>query len=532
MHTKLVLSVVAIALCALWAYASWDSAQQERFFSAALAEVGVPLESAKTLAEKRVLYAQTLAHNNPLLALPGTDTKRLADNAAHLAALEEHFIEANASSSNVALLRALYPTDFLTKLATLEDARRRFVVSGNANDLAAYESAASAAFSAYQQDAQAFARAFVRAVPAQSARFATDGDIVSRADILASVDTLVAATRDTQVRFAARVRCTNGDISRCIAGDLHMPTIAAVPERTVTTLELAQARTVRNINAQAHEDILTLNGPMYLLPSTTCVANIPGAPLFAFFTPLKDKSYSGPFPIYVGDIRFNDTNTARGGPQFKAFSNALKQRVDYILDSPMVHYSCTSLAHDSGALFAMQATYEFAQSHTLSAYATTTLHTQALRALERPNISIVSQHMVEMYLDTARTLSLPSDLATEMHDLVLAYVFKSQQFNANVGAILNDEESNLTLVRLGWPISVDVPYVFFIRNSVQMLLLADNQSAVGVLPKLFPPNTLPKEKEPFVYYSQLPNTPATHKQLVEDIRFFYMIHIDPHLTGL
>jgi hypothetical protein len=65
-----------------------------------------------------------------------------------------------------------------------------------------------------------------------------------------------------------------------------------------------------------------------------------------------------------------------------------------------------------------------------------------------------------------------------------------------------------------------------------MLLIADNPSAVGVLPKLFPSNTIPAEEEPFVYYSQLPHDKNSIAQLVRDIHFFYIIHIDPHLTGL
>lgn len=532
MYIKLFVGVVAaVLLCALYVLMSSREAHQERFFTQALTSAGVTLNGQETLATLRTIYARTLAERNPLMALPGTDLDRLDSNVRALSTLEENFIEVNASSSNVALLRSLYPTDFLADLTMVERARRAFVRSRTAADQAAYEAAATVTFTSYQQDAETFKRAFAQAVPETGARFATDGNIISRADILDSVDTLLRAMKSTEARFAARTRCTRGIIGACVASDLVAPTIPITPERSLRASDLSQARSIRAIQAAAHQDALIVQGPMYLLPSSACVANIPGAPLFAFYTQLATSSYSGLFPMYIGNIRFNQTDTARSGPGFEAFGTALREHVTYTLDSPMVHYSCLQMAHDSGKLFAMRAAYELAQSHTLSTYATSTTAIAALRALEQAE-EVVSQSTVEAYLNAAHKLTLPADLATRIHDLSLAYMFTSERFDANVGEILNDEESNLALVRLGWPISVGVPYAFFIRSSIQTLLLADNPSAVGALPKLFPSNTLSPEEEPFVYYSELPHDQNSIAELVRDIHFFYTIHIDPSLTGL
>jgi len=532
MYTKfLVGAVMVVVLFALFALMASRETRQSDFFTQTLISTGVTLNGQETLGALRTIYARTLAERNPLMALPGTDLDRLDSNVSALSALEEHFIEVNASSSDAALLRSLYPTDFLAALSTVERARRAFVRSGSAADQAVYEAAAAAAFASYRQDARAFKRAFAQAVPETNARFATDGNIISRVDILDSMDTLLRAVTSTEARFAARTRCTRGTIGACVASELVAPTIPITPEYSVSATELSQARAVRTLQATAHQDASVAQGPMYLLQSSECVANIPGAPLFVFYTQLATSSYSGLFPMYVGNIRFNETDATRGGPGFKAFSIALKERVTYILDSPMVHYSCIQMAHDSGKLFAMRAAYELAQAHTLSAYATSTKEKRTLQALERAG-EVVSQSMVEAYLDAARRLPLPAALAARLHDLSLAYVFTSERFDANLGEILNDEESNLALVGLGWPISVDVPYAFFIRSSIQMLLLADNSSAVGALPRLFPPNTLAPEDEPFVYYSQLPHDQNSIAKLVRDINFFYSIHIDPSLTGL
>src|SRR6185437_9249302 len=133
------------------------------------------------------------------------------------------------------------------------------------------------------------------------------------------------------------------------------------------------------------------------------------------------------------------------------------------------------------------------------------------------------------------TLVLPKAGRDSLRELTLAYLNNSDRFDANVGELLGDEESNAALVRLNWPVAMDVPYLFFVRSSFSMLLLGDNQSAMGTgldknwggNQKLFPPNTIEPSKEPFVYYSGLAHTPAMLNTLIHDIYFFYIIHADP-----
>ncbi|HEV8666645.1 MAG TPA: hypothetical protein VN665_02230, partial [Candidatus Paceibacterota bacterium] len=293
------------------------------------------------------------------------------------------------------------------------------------------------------------------------------------------------------------------------------------PPTAITAKQLSQAQNARALYAEAHDQPAINEGPMLLLPSTECAPNMAGgAPLFSFYTPAMSSTT---FPVYVGNIRF-DTTSATSSASFLKFSTAMHQQITYILDSPILHYTCEESGHDAGALFAMQDTYNFAQSQTLSRFATTSDQKTALAALENRNQAVITQNEVEAYLHAANTLALPAALKSKVTDLSLSYVFTSAHFEASLGELVGDEKSNAALVKLGWPIEINVPYMFFIRSSFQMLLLGQNL-------KLFPPNTIPANGQPFVYYSQLPHTPAILQTLVHDIRFFYIIHTDPSLVS-
>lgn len=528
-------TAVLAAIALLWALTVWLGAKEDQFFTAALKEARVSVAPDATLRVKKLTYAKTLAQNNPLAALPGTSADEMDAAVAGLQKLEQDVYKLNASSSKAQLLYSLYPTGFLGALSTMERARQKFIASGSSADEAAYNAAALKTFAVYQSDASAFAKAFAVAVPMDSGKFATDGDIISRADILSATDKLIQHMRATADRFMLRMQCTRGDTRKCSAGDLKTPAIILTPEVALSPQRLAQAKAVRALSAQAHGQPAIAEGPMLLLPSTECATHMGGgAPLFVFYTPAGGSTKQYPLPLYIGNIRFNTTNE-NASSTYGRFNKAMQKNVSYILDSPMLHYKCFELAHDNGKLSAMRAVYMFAQSHSLSGYASTTPNRNALALLEQKDLAVLSQKDVEQYLNAAEPLSVPDGTAYEVRELSLAYLNNSSHFDADIGNIRNYEEANISLVREGWPVALDVSYEFFIRSAFSMLLLADNQSATGIkeggMQKLFPPNTLPKSVQPFIYYSELPHTPAMIQTLIHDIHFYNSIHVDPSLVS-
>ncbi len=526
------LCVVLAAAGLLWIGNQWLGMREEHFFTAALQQAQLPVPA--TQGERRLAYAKALAQHNPLLALPGTSANALNKNVSELQELEQQLYALNADSPKARLVYSLYPTTFLHALANLEQARQNFITKGGRIEEAAYNTAAQKAFAAYRSDAQDFKQAFDNAVPTSSGKFATDGDIVSRAGILLAVDTFMQSMRQTNAAFSARVQCTRGNIQQCNASDLQTPTVPVTPEVSVTPMELAQAKAVRALSAKAHSQPLLAQGPMLLLPSTECAKNMGGAALFEFYTPASLGVLREPFPLYLGNIRFDDSN-ASSSPAFARFTTAMKQKITYILDSPMLHYSCIESAHDAGKLFAMQDIYDFAQAHKLSALATSSSAKASLGTLEQKNLDVLTQHQVEQYLVAAGTLMLPAETQHNVRELTLAYMFTSAHFENTIGEILADETSNVALVKKGWPIALDVPYMFFIRSSFWALLQAENRSAIqpstkaGGIQKPFPPNTIAMEKQPFIYYSELPSTYSMKQKLIHDIDFFYHVHIHPDL---
>jgi len=497
---------------------------QNDFYTQALRSAQITLPADATLKDKVLAYARALAQNDPLVALPGTDIRAFGTNASLFPQLMQTLYAEDKTQPHADLLYSLYPADFLTQLAKTEAARRQFVQSGTAADEAAYYQAAENMFAAYYQDVARFRAAFLQVIPASSGKFATDGDIVSRSQILVGLETLSKKMRVTQEAFTLREVCARGDTTAC--PPITKPTAAVTSEIAIAPQELAQAKEVRAMLASAHEEPHIASEPMYLLPSTACAKNMQGAPLFSFYTPQGESHYSGAFPIYIGNIRFQSLATTTANASFVAFSNALSKHITYLYDSPMLHYSCPELAQDSGKLFLMREVYAFAQSQKLSTYATTTADREALAALEQPDMQVVAEHTVTEYLATAATLSLPDALQNTIQNFVLAYTNNSEHFEANLGELLNDELSNSALLTRDWPVDLDVPYLFFVRSSFSMLLLADNQSAMGEIPKLFPPNTIPKEQTPFLYFSELSHTQSTLAQIVHDIHYFYEAHVD------
>lgn len=529
-YTAAAAALAAIML--LGAHNAQDNAHQNAFFATALAEAGIPTLGL-SLEAKKLAYAQALAQRNPLLALPGTDLDQLDSDIGELVELKTQTYEINAGSKDAELLHTLYQTDFLSALSWLERTRRAFAASGSKQDSAVYSAAAKRAFAAYQSDAAAFKAAFALAVPEGAGKFATDGDIIGRDDILLALERLMEGSRAIAGTFAARERCVRGVTHACRASDLETPVMPVSEEVEVTQRQLVQAKAVRALSAKAHEQPKIAEDPMLLLPSTRCARNMGGgAPLFAFFTPASLGDARAPFPTYIGDIRFNTTEQS-ASPSFERFSDAMREQVTYVLNPPMLHYHCLRMAHDSGKLFAMRDTYALALAQGLSVYATSSEDKASLAALEKKDLEILTQHQVERYLATASTLPLPAQQKSQVRELRLTYQLSSANFDANLGEILADQESNIALIKKGWPIDMDVPFMFFTRSAFAMLLLADNRSATGLAgdatERLFPPNDIPKEKQPFVYYSDLPHMPAMIQRLIHDINFFYMIHVDPSL---
>jgi hypothetical protein len=331
---------------------------------------------------------------------------------------------------------------------------------------------------------------------------------------------------ETERRFKERIQCTHGATERC-RDSITTPIVSTAPKNTPSPQELAVAQEVRYLQAKAHQDDSILEGPMYQLSASACTANIGAASLFVFYTPKGNSSYSGPIPLYVGTIRFQKLATiSTSSESITTFGTALKNRLNYIYDSPMLHYSCTAFAKDTSTLFVLRDVYAFARTHVLSSYATSS-EKGALKKLEETQ-QVVSEHDVSNYLRMAQQVPLPKNLHEQVTEYALAYQFRSAHFDASIGELLNDEFSNSLLMSSLWPVNLDVPYLFFVRSSFSMLLLADNASA-GKEVSLFETNTLPSSKRPFIYYGNLPHTAQSVYQVIMDIRLFYEVHVDPKI---
>ncbi len=478
-------------------------------------------------------YAKALARRSPFMALAGTDPKQLETAIDALEETKNKLAEVQKNRKDGDLVKSsLYPIEFLSALANLERARLLFLANGDEDSQKKYQMAQNQAFYAYQDDIGSFKKAFIQAVSPNAKFFAFGGNLVDRESITKALDTLSSGMRETKSMIEKREKCLSGKTAQCVISDLDFPTVSVLEKQVIAPALISQSNTIRSILAKALGDNEIMNGPVIGLSKSRCTADTPGAPLFVLYykvkTMEKDMEYYN--SLFIGNIRFIDSEKQKQIEFFKYFA---LHGVKYVLSLPNAYYECPLSWYDTGKILGIHSVIAFAKKSSVSAYASGE-NKSRLKKLEdsfaSPNALVEEKDAVD-YISVSQNVAkegaVPEDVVDEIISLSLQLRNVSAKFNNLITEISRIENKNLDLVRRGINLSLDLSYLFYVRSGFISLFLAHNPSATGFHGPFFEQNTIPLEKQPFIFYSSLPYTPIVESEIMKDIEFLYQVDHSP-----
>ncbi len=477
----------------------------------------------------RLAYAKTFARRSPLAALAGTDPERFKIAVNALSEIRDKLSEVQETKEGSAIVKSsLYPIDFLMALANLERARLRFIASGDEPGEKAYKTAERRIFTTYQNDITRFRSSFLRAVSPNVKSFATEGDLISREGMIDALDTLSIGMKKTKFISEKRSKCLRGKTSQCITEDLNFPSIPIPEKQTIKSELVSQAENIRSIFAETMGNKDVLHGPIIAISNGICISDTPGAPLFVLYSKkLQEKNLNYKNSLFIGNIRFIDSNEQR---QIKFFKYFADNGIKYVISLPDIYYECPLSGYDFGKVMAISKVIEFSKKSPVSAYAEgetkKRLHKME-SSFSSPKALVTERDAVEYILlsrDSLKKEAVPETIYNEIISISLELKNMSAEFESFLLKIYLVERNYLELISKGIPIPLDMSYLYFVRSSAMNLFLSHNSSATGVHAPLFEKSDIPLEKQPFLFYSSMPNTPDIKNSIIKDLEFFYRLN--------
>lgn len=526
--------IVLVALAVFGAYA-WERAQAKAFFSNSLRQSSVEesvtirgteysvsdgvvyegndvYHGSNELRAMELAYEEAWARRNPPFSLAGTDPTKLLAAVVQLKGLELQLASLQATSSDAALIgSSLYPIDFLTDAAHLEEERQTFLQEGTPQAANTYIAQIGVVETAYQTDLSQFRSAFETAVPKDVGDYAGAYDDVSRSSMIQAFSSLSDDGRSVSGRVTRLAWCVAGIVQWCDSSDIQLPALPVATSSELAGGQIAQAANIRALYVGAG---LSLASTTVALAQSTCIDRT-ASPLF---TVLDNELF------WIGDARFVSSGSEANIPFFREFSQL---GITYVPMSPLMYYECPNIGNDWGAAYATLAVARFAAQTPLSADATGS-EAITLRSLERSLAGPVEyQQDAIKYLTAGESLAaqnvLPSPVQNSVIELALAMQDQSASFDALTSEVVRVEQTNVALTKEGISVDLGAAYLLYVRNAFAPFFFADNAS-VHPAGDLFTANKIPQAAQPYVFYSTLPRTETMTAQLTHDIRVYYAMH--------
>lgn len=481
----------------------------------------------------RIAYAKTVARHSPLISISGTDPALLDGATERLEAVRDNVSLLQKTQSDADSVRSgLYPIDFLRALADVERKRIDFLAQGTPEQEEAYAQSQRYAVTAYYSDLKKYRKAFEKTVPLSIGRYGTARDVIGRNDIISATRALEASMYTTEGRLRNRGLCIGGVHWRCNISDIHPRTTLVPIEKAISTDYLSRSQEIESLFQSAYAKEASDSVKIYELSESACTGTIDGASLFAIYAGSPSGIFSEVSPVYIGNIRFTDAARERATPFYDYF---FTQGVRYVVDDPLLHYKCLEAGQDIGKLLSLRSLHTFAQQAMLSIFESGASKI-SLEKIEKAKGTVtdpITYADATRYINAAVSLminkKIPEKVRSDVFNEIITFTNSSASFDAIVRTIAQVEESNMALSKKGVRISLDAPYLFYVRSAFTTLFLSNNPSVVGQPKQYFPENTLPKSAEPFVYYSSLKEQ-GLGSTLQHDLNFFIRIHNKPSVA--
>jgi hypothetical protein len=354
----------------------------------------------------------------------------------------------------------IYPTDFLTALATLEATRQKLIASASDTNEQTYEADLRSAASAGGEDATASKDAFEQELGDFYTKNITVmllGGAITSKTLQQAPASEVERMQELNSSVSEWIGCVNGDTGQCMSS----PTLPAVQPIPPISGGTGIPALVSKVSGLVEQTTFTSQPTrLFVLASSVCAASAPGP--YYFLAPS-----TGGLPIaYVGDLYFEPATST---DPFSAYM-IKTYGISYLLSNPTQFYQCPDVGADYGRVEAMV---------DLAAYAAA--HPEIAPNVRGPLMSQapLTESDTAAYLGAALTQEKTSPDA-DLGDIVrLALTFndRAATLDGIIGDIARVNDNHVRASEQGIPFDLTARDLFLTHTALPTLYLADNPSS-------------------------------------------------------
>ncbi len=443
----------------------------------------------------KLTYALTLAKRHPLFSLEGSDPWVLATATEMLARVQEGYVELQSTAAEQALVRNLYPINFLSNEAQTEIARRAFIESPSDRTYQRYDASLTRTLVAYKKDLSVFRTAFTKAVPSLHRSYFTLEGITGTSSAIASLDSLALGAQKTAALLDRRTQCLRDATYLCDSQDIQLPQLYAPESAAVSSNAPPAVSSV--VNEYKLQRTRTSPAIIVALAQSDCARGLAAPYYFAVYEerPLRLSAID-----FINDILFLPI---RDGGEDSLFHYFMSRGASYFPLVPTAPYQCPSAGSDFSRIYATLQVARtlgkqpgvLSEDDVISSFKTALDHAETNGGTQKDTL-------------TALTLML--------HD-------KSAGLDWLVEEIARFGETNLRMKQGGVPIATAPDFLFLAESSFFSLFQGYNLSVgqgVGVSPATADPLRQYQKN----IHSWLKASDATRDEMNVSLRLFVSIH--------
>lgn len=470
----------------------------------------------------RLAYKKVQAERSPLLALPGVDPSKL-DRALQTLRTEQTFLAKLQTNPTETRLvdTALYPVQFLESASLLEQARQRFITSGDESDAAEYSKLLKETIDAYRHDLSLFGAAFQTLTPPTARTYGTLMNTLDRPSMIRALESLEISIERTGHKALTRELCTYAIVALCGENNLYLPEIA-----TSSSAETASTPLIREVITVYKSAAYPLgNTPVVSLTSSACIpSKMPASFTFFRYGTSTQDAYITPF--YAGDIILVNSSRYLSSSFYRYFND---NGVTYVLVDPLTYYECFEALNDFSSSLTNLAISYFARDNDAGRYIATTTaeHIEVLSGRLKGGLIIENDATSYIYTlnDALPATRETKQLHRSLEEFALALSYKTAGLSELVSTISLFESGNRMIAKDGGTFDIGAKNLFYTRSGFGSLFLTTHPDISGSGEPIFPPNELPADSMPYEYFSDLRLVQGLQEVIQSDLGFFRTAHI-------
>lgn len=481
--------------------------------------LGVVEPRPKSILKERSIislaYAKRVLRINPPFALPGVNLDELAIKIDKLSKVESSLIKVEDSLLNSLLAsKTAYPDKSLGAALTAEEYRRKFISSGDSEDLSAYIRASRLTAKNYKLESYVYEIIYRFRAP-ENVRYATERHIIKKESTLSTIHLLRDRLKGQGEVLNSLEGCISSRLSSCDASLVKYPVVDVFSTDPKVSTNSSLVNSFYNIvYGETSPNKATVSPAIYL--SDGYCQNPEVLPIVRF---AKESVFTR--LVEAGDIRFLRPGEHLELPFFRHF---IALNLSYIPSNPFTHYTCMMVPLDQGSAVATLKVRNYAQSQNMGILFADDERVENVKKFENEiKGPLLYENDARNYVNTVLAGLVSGDVPRVFEapflDLALLFKYKTAGMEYFVDQVAMSEANNVKNLIEGNEIAVTLDRSLFARSpfvALSLYIVYDVQPN-----ELYDSLSLPKNETPYYYLSDLvPNEMLLEEAADTYIRYY------------